>query len=255
MSAISRRAILVLKREGVLRGLLRVFHKLISPLVKFGSITFFVQDLDCKLPERRPALDMTMRQTLSIDFDALRECDRSLSNAVVRERFERGDVCFVAIDAQDKIAHSNWVSTTRGHIPELDRDLILRPREAYMYNTITRPDLRGCGLFADVRGFLVKRLHADGCKSLFFYVRGDNYIGLRAEGLRLRSPGKFWYLRVRGLRPLVIGRRSPELPSLIKSAAEGTIPVKGGLLTTWQRQRLTFRGGKDADAMHRKRAA
>lgn len=218
LSTMSRKTLCVLRREGVLRALMRILQKLCSPFLKFGVIIFFAQDLDFNLPERQTALSVRLNPIYSYKLQKLKECDSSLSEAALQERLKAGDVCFVAIDAHEKIAHSHWVSTSRAYIPELDMDVILGPGEAYMYNATTRPDVRGRGLFVTVRNFFVKRLHADGYKTLFFYVRGDNYIGLRTERRWMRSPGKFWYLQVRGLRPLVIGRRSPGMPQLIHRA-------------------------------------
>ncbi len=230
LSILARRAALVLKEGGVFQVLLRVLSTLSFSVVEFGSVSFFVQDLAPSLSARRAALDVTMRRISSIGLGPMRECDRALSKATLEERFQQGDVCFVAIDAQDKVAHSHWVSAARGRIPELGMELILEPGQAYMYNATTRPDLRGRGLFPAVRDFLADSLHSKGFRRLLFYVRGDNYIGLRAERRWLRSIGKFWYLQVRGLRPLVIGRRAPELPRLIKNGTEESIPAKGRLL-------------------------
>lgn len=39
-----------------------------------------------------------------------------------------------------------WITTTRGYIPEIDRDVELAPRQAYFYNGHTRPDMRGRGI-------------------------------------------------------------------------------------------------------------
>jgi hypothetical protein len=222
-----RRLVFLLKRGGIAYTFVCFLRKLSPQCVRFGSVTFFVQDLAFNLPEHGLSLDVGMHRYSSISLGDLKECDRSFSEEMLRDRKERGDVCYVALDSQDKIVHSHWVSITSGYIPELDLELVLGGAEAYMYNSMTRPDLRGRGLFAGVRNFLVKDLNAEGLKRIFFYVRGDNCIGLRSESRWLRTAGKFWYFQVRGLRPLVFGRRSSELPVLRKvgsAEAEHGVP-------------------------------
>lgn len=220
-SACLSRAARVFEEGGLRHLLIRVLQKLMLPLLEFGSIIFFMRKLDENLPEARAALELKLRLASPSDLCLLLEgSDPSQPVETLRERFRRGDLCFIAVDADGKVAHSRWVTTERAYIPELGMDLVLSPGQAYFYNGFTRPDVRGRGIDGVVRCFIFCSMRAAGFKKIYSYVRGDNPVGLRAARRWQRSAGRFWYLRLRGLRPLAIGRCRLGLPDLTKSTMD-----------------------------------
>jgi len=236
--------------------LVRALKKLSSPLLEAGSVLIFVRNLDQDLFEAKSDLELELRLATPSDFALSPEgYDRYRSVDMLEDRFKLGDLCFLAIDGEGKVAHSRWVTTGLREIPELGMEVMLWPGEAYFYDGYTRPDLRGHGIDAVVRCSIFRRLRSTGYKRAYSYVRGDNPVGLRAARRWQHPIGRLWYLRPRGLRPLVIGRRTPELPFLIRASAAG-LEGEGKLVCTknarawfesWLREPLSKRStGFDA---------
>lgn len=209
----------VLEEGGIRHLLIRVFQMLCSSVVEFGSISFFARDLDGKLPRPKASLELDLRQASPQELNLLEEIDPKKSTEGLPERFQSGDLCFVAIDADGQIAHSRWVTVRRAYIPELDRYLVLSPGQGYFYDGYTRPDRRRRGIDGVVREFIFTSMRTAGCRRIYSYVRGDNPIGLKATRSWQEAVGKLWYLRLRGFRPLVVGIRNPNLPTLVRRVA------------------------------------
>lgn len=204
----------VLDEGGPRHLILRVLQKLCSPVLEFGSISFFMCELHGGLPE--PSNAFQLRLILPQDLNLLEGFHPEKSAQTFRERFQRGDLCFAALDANGKVAHTRWVTVEKTYIPEIGRYVVLPPGEAYFYDGYTQPDLRRRGIDGAMRGFIFKTMRAAGYRKIYSYVRGDNPIGLKAARRWQQPVGRLWYLRLRGLSPLVIRRGSPDLPTMIR---------------------------------------
>lgn len=201
--------------------LCQVFRKLVSPVFETGSVCFFMRSLEEKLPEAKPAIQLELRLAASSDLSLLLDGSApARSEAALRERFERGDLCFVALDGEGKLAHARWLTTKRCDIPELGMAVVLRPGEAYFYDGYTRLEMCRQGIDGAVRCFLFGWLRAAGFSRVYSYVRSDNPVGVRAARRWQRSIGKLRYLRIRGLQPWGFGPRSFQLPLLAKNVPE-----------------------------------
>lgn len=206
-SSLWTKAIRILAQEGFGQFLKRAVAKVSSPLLEFGSVTFFLRELEQALPEARPALKLHLRQASASDLDlVLAASDPSRSLEALQRRLRRGDLCFIAITEDGRVANSRWVATSRARIPELGRDLILRSNEAYIYDSYTHPDFRRCGVDGAVRRFVLSHLRSAGFQKAYSYVRGDNPVGLRAVRRWQEPAAKLWYIHLRGFRPWVFGR-------------------------------------------------
>lgn len=208
----------VIHRESGVSGLFsRMFHKMASPAIDWGGVTFFVRPLDATVPQPGDeGSGIQLRRVAAAEIQDLKEGGdptQDLRNLV--ERFERGDHAYAAIAESGQPAHLRWVTTSRGYIPELDRDLVLSPHQAYFYNGYTRPDMRGRGIDGLVRNFIFRTLRAEGYTEVFSYVREDNPTAFRAASRWQRRVGSLWYIRIGRFAPIVIGR-SPAGLRLLK---------------------------------------
>jgi hypothetical protein len=196
----------------------RVCHRLAAPIVKWGGITFFERRLDTHPQEGETLPGLVIRQLGPWEVDALlRGGDPTQSISDLAERFTRGDRAFGAIDATGRICHVRWVSTTRVRIPEIDRDICLRPGDAYCYNAYTRADARRRGIDGLVRHFVFKTLQEEGFRTVYSYVRLDNPDGLRAASRWQRPIGTIRYITPRYFTPLIKGTSTSGLPRLVLS--------------------------------------
>ncbi|MBI4526155.1 MAG: class I SAM-dependent methyltransferase [Deltaproteobacteria bacterium] len=208
--------------EGGLGHLIaRAFQKLSAPIVEFGSIVFFGRNLDQELPKSPSSDELTLRQASRADMNLLlQDDDRPHAAEKLRRRFDRGDFCFIALDAEGKLAHSRWATTGSAEIPELGMEIVLNREEAYFYDGYTRPDLRGRGIDGYIRLFIFNSTRALGARWIYSYVRGDNPVAFRAAQRWQQRLGRVWYMRVRGLKPIVIGYSRLDL-NLRSRAATG----------------------------------
>jgi hypothetical protein len=198
---------------------MRSLNHLAAHRIKFGSVTFFRRDLVEDPPESAAGMDITIYRAASL-MDAplvLQGCDPARPPAVVLERLRRGDVCFLAVDVAGRAVHSDWATTVRGHVPELEMDVLPQRGEVYLYDAFSPPEVRGRRLFGVVLDSMFRSLRAAGFSTAYSYVRGDQPVGIVSAHKRLRPVGTLWYARLAGRRPFVVGRRGPDMPCLVRS--------------------------------------
>jgi hypothetical protein len=138
----------------------------------------------------------------------------------VKERLGRGDLCFLALDDDDRPIHSGWATVLGAHVPELGRDVVLRRYEAYLYDAFTPPERRGRGAFGFVLDHLFAKLQGLGARVVYSYVRSDDPKGQRSACVRLRPVGTLAHIRVKGFEPLILGRWAEGLPILVKGLVD-----------------------------------
>ena len=185
----------------------RIVHRLAAPLVKWGAITFFERTLDpVHAGSDSPAAPRVfIRQLTESDIDSMLDGGDPDQNAgTLERRFRRRDRAFGAIDTTGRICHVRWVSASRVHIPEIDRDIVLHPQQAYFYNGYTRHDARRRGIDGLVRRALFERLRSEGFTRVCSYVRRENAAGLRAASRWQRPTGTIRYIVVRNRTPIVM---------------------------------------------------
>src|SRR5207253_2488740 len=157
---------------GVPQLLRRGLNRLTSPWVEFGSVTFFRRRLDGgpEVARARAGLSVLHASLAGIAL-VLEVSDPRRTPGMVQERLRRGDLCFLALDAAGRPIHSGWATTVGAHVPELERDIVLRTREAYLYDAFTPPSRRGTGAFGFVLDHLFTKLQSFGARVVYSYVR------------------------------------------------------------------------------------
>jgi hypothetical protein len=216
-----------LAQGGVSQLLRRGLNHVASPWVEFGSVTFFRRRLDLapEVARSRPGLAVLHASLGDVPL-VLEASDPRRTPEIVRERLGRGDLCFLALDTAGRPIHSGWATRLGAHVPELERDIILRSHEAYLYDAFTPPARRGHGAFGFVLDHLFADLQTRGAQVVYSYVRGDDPRGQRAACVRLRPIGTIVNIRLRGRAPMVFGGSSPPLPMLVHHLVddEGRVP-------------------------------
>lgn len=215
-----RRAVALVKEGGARHLVRQMVHRLVSPLLGFGTVTLFVRKLDHDLPGAKACRDVQLRWASPSDVGLLRNGrDDAPSEDAIRERFARGDRCVLAMGPGGKLAHSRWITTEHGYIPELDVAVVLAPGEAYHYDGYTCPAFRGCGVDGMARSFILRSLRDAGVKRVCWYVRGDNPIAFRISHRWGQPSGTLRYVQLPGLRPVVLRLRALEQVTLMKSGS------------------------------------
>jgi len=210
-----------LQQGGVPQLLRRSLNRLASPWLEFGSVTFFRRWLDRgpEVPRPRPGLSVYQASLGDIAM-VLEASDPRRTKDVVRDRLGRGDLFFLALDDDDRPIHSGWATLVGAHVPELERDVVLRRQEAYLYDAFTPPECRGHGAFGFVLDHLFVRLQALGARVVYSYVRSDDPKGQRSACVRLRPVGTLAHVRLKGCEPLILGRWARGLPTLVRGLVD-----------------------------------
>jgi GNAT superfamily N-acetyltransferase len=201
--------------------LTRALKKIARPAFKTGSLVFFECDLRKPMPERRELPSIVIREATTQDAAMFSD------QAVFFERLAEGHRCFMGIEkATGRLTNYRWVSTVSAYFPELQRHLILKPGEAYVYDLRTLPEFRRLGIDAYTRHRIYSYLRDTGYTKIYAYIHGDNRPSLNAGRTLLRSIGRVWYFELRGCIPIMISRRQPGFPELVRLPRMSKIQFK-----------------------------
>ncbi len=204
------------------RRIARGLRRAAAPLAGIGSVDLFARDLGAPLPAAAPPEGWRVREASPAELDEVRRgSDPERPPGTLRERFRRGDLCFVVVDEAGRAVHSRWATADAAWIPELRRHLILAPGDAYFYDGYTRPEARRRGVDAAMRCALFRALAERGHRRAVSYVRADNPAGLRAARRWQEPLGRVRCLRLGGASALLGAGRIPGLWFAPEPAFEG----------------------------------
>jgi ribosomal protein S18 acetylase RimI-like enzyme len=94
-------------------------------------------------------------------------------------RLSRDTDCWL-IRGRGMILHATWTTSGAAWTGEIRRFFVAPPQAAYIYESFTRPDARGLGLYPMALSGIGDALAADGIERLFVGVEVDNTPSLRA---------------------------------------------------------------------------
>jgi hypothetical protein len=207
LADVGRRIIRLWRADGSVRLATVALRLATSPLLEYGRVVFFVRELhdDRDWPKAPVSHDLEIRQALISEIPKLISAGRG-DPTLAALRFRRGDQCVVVVDAGARILHNRWVTVMPTPVPELLRDIIPRPDEAYFYDGYTRPEARSLGLDGAVRSYIFDTLRAANYARVYSYVRGDNRPGLRAASRWQAPVGELWFVRFRRVGAWIVSR-------------------------------------------------
>ena len=187
----------------------RSLRKIVRPAFKVGSLVFTECDLTKPLAEQQRVPGIMAREATIEDARLFED------RALFLDRFKQGHRCFLGIEeSTGKLTNYRWVNTSAAFVPELDRYLMLKPGDAYVYDLNTLPGFRKRGIDAYTRHYAYNHLRETGYRRILAYIHGDNHPSLSASRHLLRRIGRLWYLQFRGCAPIMIGGRSEKFPEL-----------------------------------------
>jgi GNAT superfamily N-acetyltransferase len=199
----------------------RSLKRVVRPAFKIGSLVFIECDLLAPMPERRTVPGIIIREARIEDVPLFADRNRFL------DRMSENHRCFMGIEeSTGKLTNFRWISTYPTYIPELQRYLLLRPGEAYVYDLQTMPEFRRRGIDAYTRHFIYSYLRDIGYTKVYAYIHGDNHPSLKASRILLSEIGRVWYVQIRGCAPVMIGGRKPGLPQLSELCARIQMPQR-----------------------------
>jgi hypothetical protein len=195
----------------------QVIKKLLAPTVQMGSICFFERDLRAPMPPLAPLEGIVLREGSLSDIsllDCLKDAEHQKKEAL--KRFEAGHHWYVSIEqTTGRLTNYRWATMTGAFIPEINRTVLLKRGEVYLYDLYTLPEFRRRKIEAVSRQFIYEHVYKRyGASRLVVYIRADNQASLQAGRNYLTPLSRVWYLQLAGGQTRLFMRNNPRMPEL-----------------------------------------
>ncbi len=117
---------------------------------------------------------------LKVEFIPVQKGDRTTEEvakaqdqALAEERFDRGEICFVALHQGEVVSYC-WLSQGEVGIEEVDLAVQPQPDEVYLYNAMTLKPWRGQGLYTALLGEIVSYARGQGLSRALIFASSTN---------------------------------------------------------------------------------
>ncbi len=166
------------------------------------GLVFFSRPTSSPDPEPQPASGLELKRATVSDGDGYARDIGTDSPTTFAHRLDPGTRCYLVVD-DGKVLHASWVTTTAAWVREIRRYFRPPQGDAYVYESFTRADARGRGVYPFALRAICRELAADGVTTLWVAVEAHNEPSLRAvakagfeEGFRLDYGRKLGRLEV-----------------------------------------------------------
>lgn len=146
--------------------------------------------------------DLTFREAGPDDAESYARWIGTDSATTFRSRLSDGTRCFLVEDGE-AIVHSSWVTTTAAWTRELHVFLTPPPSSAYIYESFTRSEVRGRGIYPYALNRIIAWGAGAGLRRVWVAVEAANPASLRAvakagftEAFRLPFGRRFGRVRL-----------------------------------------------------------
>jgi SAM-dependent methyltransferase/ribosomal protein S18 acetylase RimI-like enzyme len=166
-----RRAAQVLRDEGALS----LWYKVLGETV-YRRLVLFERRLDGPAVDVMPSLPVVFGLLKETEVDEYVSLRSDSEPAEVRRRlFRKGgeQKCFT-VRYEGRLVHVCWVATGRAWIEYLDREVVLAPDEAYLYDGFTAPGFRGHNISPARSSYAQRTLRQAGYQRLLATVMPEN---------------------------------------------------------------------------------
>jgi RimJ/RimL family protein N-acetyltransferase len=169
-----------------------------------------VRDTDGAAAKLQPAETMGLRRLGAADAVRYARAIGTDSTRTFSARLSEATRCY-AVEDGDRILHASWVTTDCAWTRELRSFVCVQGGDAYVYESFTRADARGRGVYPFALVEICRTLAEQGVGRLWVAVEAHNEPSLKA----VAKAGFERSFEIRYARRL--GRLSLELPDEIKS--------------------------------------
>lgn len=135
--------------------------------------------------------DLVFRQATWGDADSYARAIGTDSATTFRNRLGTEVRCFL-VTSDDEIVHASWVTTSGAWTREIGAFVTPPAGDAYLYESFTRADQRGRGIYPFALESIVHTLGGEGIVELWIGAEASNHSSIRAlrkagfaEGFRL----------------------------------------------------------------------
>jgi GNAT superfamily N-acetyltransferase len=179
-----------------------LFWKILGETV-FRRMCYFERSLSDPIPPPSPMPGVTIEELPAERWYELRQLLPETGQEEIAGRLQRGHRCFIA-SADNRIVHMRWVAFGKSWSQELGAEVSLDPSAAFPHKSFTIPEMRRCGLAAEVSKFCLHTLRQAGYQRMVAVVDAENEAGLRAvENAGYHPAGWLAVLRLGPWRRLI----------------------------------------------------
>src|SRR5262245_9587220 len=207
----------IFQDRGLKTFTVQAIKKVLAPNVRVGSICFFERNLRDSMPPIAPLEGIELREGSMSDIallECLEDAERQKKQAV--NRFKAGHHWYVSIEKETgRLTSYRWASMTSAFIPEINRMILLKSGESYLYDLYTLPEFRRRGIEAISRQFIYDQLcRRYNAPRLVVYIRPENHASPQAGRNYLTPLARVWYVQVRRGKTRLFMRNNPRMPEL-----------------------------------------
>lgn len=142
-------------------------------------LILFALDLAGPVPQRPALPEAVFRRGTPQDALAYAREIGTDSEASFRARLSNETRCYLVMTG-DLIVHASWVTTSMAWTRELRRYFRPPPGEAYIYESFTRAEVRGKGVYPFALGAIAEDLRSNGIKRAWVGVEAGNASSIKA---------------------------------------------------------------------------
>jgi GNAT superfamily N-acetyltransferase len=151
-------------------------------------LVLYVRPTSGRAPSRSVPPELVLRWAMAEDGPRYARDIGTDSARTFRDRLSESTRCFLA-ERDDLIVHASWVTTAAAWTRELRRYFGPPAGDAYVYESFTRPEVRGQGVYPLALDGIVERLAPEGVARAWVGVEADNPSSARAVTKAGFKPG------------------------------------------------------------------
>lgn len=186
----------------------------------FRRAIFTVRPLDVPIPPLHSCLPVSITTLSSADLAEYLRFYPLAGLSELQRRLSQGHRCYASW-YQGQIVDVTWIAAGRAYIDYLDRDILLHPQDAYLYDSFTSPAFRGRGLYAAKLAYISHRCKEEGySRTVAVYAMENKAVYKMLARLNTQYVGTYYRLKI-GPWQMVwrSGHSDAALPTLVKPAS------------------------------------
>jgi len=125
------------------------------------------------IEEIEPKIKVTIRQATENDLDKFKGIVSESKLELFKERFEKGRICFIALDGERVISFA-WISSGNEYESNCRVEVKLNEGEGYLFDDYTLPEYRHNGLQTTLIAKRLAYLQDQGCRRALVFIWDEN---------------------------------------------------------------------------------
>jgi hypothetical protein len=175
------RAKALFRQQGTLKtawaGFKYILRKTLG--IHWQTIIFFERQVSEPISEVVPKIPVQIRIATIDDMDKFNNMFDEHKCNLLRQRFTRGEMCFVAVDGEKVIAQQ-WISSSDEYDPDNRLKVKVNSNEGYFFDTYVLPEYRNNKLHAALVASGLKHIYDRGLKKAIGIVVKNNTYSIKA---------------------------------------------------------------------------